>query len=132
MPWSLMMSSGNLKYLYLCFNMSSAVLKAVGSLGSGIRWSNLENQSKVTLITVFLGMLGSSKSKISHKDECKMGPWTLGRGTNLPIGTVHGILDWAQTVQKEISLNVGEHRRPPVFALQQHVILMNSRVSCCW
>lgn len=56
----------------------------------------------------------------------------LGRGTNLPTECVHGILDWAQAVQEEISLNVGEHWWPPVFALQQHVILMNSRVSYCW
>lgn len=41
--WLLMMPSGNLKYLYSCFTMSSVVLKAVGRLG---QWYQIEQFGK--------------------------------------------------------------------------------------
>lgn len=91
------MSSGIPKYLNTLLQIRSAILKAVGSPGRGMRCSYLENLSTTTRSTVFPLDLGKSIIK-------SMARWDHGHGISWPAGSVWGSLAWVHTVPEVMCL----------------------------
>lgn len=91
-PLSLTTFSEILKYLNTCWNSSSAVAKADGMAGSGLRRRNFEKRSMITSIVVF--PCDSGKSVMKSRAKWDHGHTGIGRGTSLPAGRVRGTLAW--------------------------------------
>lgn len=94
-PGSLIMSSGMLKYLNTWLSISSAVLKADGRLGRGIRCRDLENRLAITMMLV----LHCNRRRSVMKPMALFQSWFYSK--ELPVGNVIVVLSREQLPWQE-------------------------------